>query len=109
MVKGRPIITSSNRNLADWRRLVSDAAQTHAHMHDGPVNIHLVFGLPRPVSLPKKVKHHVKKPDLDKLCRSVIDSLTGIMYHDDSYIVFLKATKVYEEKPHVIIRIDDAA
>jgi crossover junction endodeoxyribonuclease RusA len=95
VVKGKPVITSANRNLVHWRRLVSDAAQGHAHMIEGPVKISVGFVLPRPKSLPKKVHWHLKKPDLDKLVRSICDSLTGIMWQDDSQVVTLSATKSY--------------
>lgn len=33
--------------------------------------------------------------DIDKLCRAVLDSLTGIIYADDSQVVSLVATKAY--------------
>lgn len=35
------------------------------------------------------------KPDIDKLARSTLDSLTGIVFDDDSRIVELIARKVY--------------
>jgi len=38
---------------------------------------------------------HVGKPDIDKLCRAVLDALTGIAYADDSQVVALDASKVY--------------
>lgn len=97
VVKGKPVITSANRNLVHWRRLVSDASQAHAHMIEGPVKLGVSFILPRPKSLPKKVMWHLKKPDLDKLVRSICDSLTGIMWQDDSQVVTIEATKSYAE------------
>jgi len=109
VVKGKPILTSSNKNLADWRRLVSDVAQQYACMIEGPVKLNVGFILPRPKSLPKKVQWHLKKPDLDKLVRSVCDSLTGIMWQDDSQIVTIQATKSYAanaESTGVLIEIE---
>jgi crossover junction endodeoxyribonuclease RusA len=107
VVKGRPILTSSNKNLADWRRLVADGAQPHAKMHEGAVHITLSFGLPRPKSLPKKVLQNVKRPDLDKLIRGVCDALTGIMWNDDSQIVMITAAKTYALQPGVHILIEE--
>ena|SRR5438105_12191926 len=95
VVNGRPVITSANRNLKGWRDLVSLRAQEYAEMHEGAVSIHLEFYLPRPASLPKKVQSHLKKPDLDKLVRSCFDSLTGIMFKDDSQVVAVVASKQY--------------
>lgn len=108
VVKGRPIMTSSNKNLADWRRLVADASQQYAQMIEGPVKVNLGFILPRPQSLPKKVQWHTKKPDVDKLCRSILDSLTGIFFQSDSQVVTLEATKSYAantESTGVLIEI----
>lgn len=98
VVNGRPVITSTNKNLKSWRDLVAMAAQEHAIMYDCPVMIIMSFYMPRPKSLPKKVFGHTKKPDLDKLIRSVSDALTGVMYRDDSCLVDISATKEYADE-----------
>jgi len=64
-------------------------------MHEGAIGIELQFFLPRPASLPKKVLHHMKKPDLDKLIRACLDSMTGIMFKDDSQVTSIQASKEY--------------
>lgn len=46
------------------------------------------------------------KPDIDKLARSTLDSLTGIVFDDDSRIVRLVATKVYAEPGREGARIE---
>jgi len=38
-------------------------------------------------------------PDIDKLCRSVLDALTGIVFADDAQVVRLHASKVYADEP----------
>lgn len=55
----------------------------------------LVFLLPRPKSLPKKIIHHTKKPDLDNLTKSIKDALEGIFFKNDSQITELKSLKMY--------------
>jgi crossover junction endodeoxyribonuclease RusA len=52
---------------------------------------------------------HATKPDVDKLCRAVFDSLSGVLIQDDSQIASLRAEKVYadpEDVPgvHVALR-----
>jgi crossover junction endodeoxyribonuclease RusA len=37
----------------------------------------------------------VRKPDLDKLVRAVLDALTGIAYEDDSQVASIKASKLW--------------
>ena len=98
VVKGRPIITSSNRNLKAWRDIVASEAQRYAppSLILGPVRVRLWFRLPRPKTLPKRIVDAVKRPDLDKLCR-VLDSFTGVIWKDDSQVVRIEAEKRYED------------
>lgn len=67
-------------------------------MIEGAMEASLVFLLPRPKSLPKKVKHHTKKPDLDNLEKSIFDALEGIAYKNDSQICKMTGQKLYESK-----------
>jgi crossover junction endodeoxyribonuclease RusA len=93
----RPIITSTNRNLKEWEARVRDAALpylTTVYAAEA-IGVHLSFRLERPKSLPKRIAHHCKKPDLDKLVRAVIDGMTGIIYRDDSQVVQIQAEKSY--------------
>lgn len=93
----RPIITTDNPKSKGWQQLVTEQAQTVAQdgLFIGPVLLSAIFCLPRPESLPKRVLHHTKKPDLDKLVRSTKDALKGVLYRDDSQVVKLHAAKVY--------------
>ena len=95
VVNGRAVVTSANRNLKGWRDIVALVSQEHAEYNEGAVHVSLDFYLPRPVSLPKKVQEHIKRPDLDKLIRACLDSMTGIMFKDDSQVVSVSATKNY--------------
>jgi crossover junction endodeoxyribonuclease RusA len=116
-VRGKryPVVTSDNPNLKGWRQLVAYAAQ-HAAGVKGPiyggVHVTLDFALQRPKSLPKRTSQHLKKPDIDKLARAVLDALTGILYHDDSEVVRLDVTKRYAapiEAPSVRITVMSCA
>lgn len=108
---GRPIITHSNRNTKEWRQRIATEAQAKRPAHwdmDRAIFLSVTFLMPRPKSLPKKVFQDVKRPDLDKLIRAVMDALTGIYYQDDSQVVLISATKNYvgkDDTPGVEIRI----
>ena len=78
-------------------------------IHDGPLALKLYFHLPRPKSLPKKVRHHIKKPDADNLCKAIKDACRGILYRDDSQIVTLVVTKEYGDPPRVTIGLEAVA
>ena len=97
----RPIITSTNKALKPYRQEISRVALDECAFNPIPFGEHqpaeltVNFYFARPKSIPKKRVCHVVKPDLDKLVRAVKDSLKGIVYHDDSQVVRVKAEKFY--------------
>lgn len=110
----RAILTDSNPRVKGWQQLVAEQAQQVAAdgLFVGPVAMGVVFHLPRPQSLPKRVLHHTKKPDLDKLVRAMKDALKGILYSDDSQVVRLVARKQYAAiaaAPCAVITVTEAA
>lgn len=90
-----------------WRNLVSDNARIAMTREkftqfdkDVPVSVRITFLMPRP----KTVKRHMPTvpPDVDKLCRAVLDALTDAgVWVDDSQVVDLGATKIYTSGIHV--------
>lgn len=114
VVAGRAVVTEANPLTRPWAALVQDAALGQGRpvlARAVPVCVHLSFVLPRPASLPKKVAHHLKKPDLDKLTRAVLDALTGVVWTDDSQVVALSAVKRYPqdgEPTGVHVTVEDA-
>ncbi len=48
-----------------WRKHVQSYITDDMEYLDGPLDIEMVFYMPRPKSLPKKVIQHVSKPDVD--------------------------------------------
>lgn len=106
----RPVVTSDNPRAKGWQQLVAEQAQHVAAggLFVGPVSLWIEFYLPRPLTLPRKVISHIKRPDLDKLARSVNDALTGILYRDDSQVVEIHAYKSYAigiTAPHAYVTI----
>jgi Holliday junction resolvase RusA-like endonuclease len=77
------------------------------------VSVQVTFVLPRPAThflpinkrrdapelRPEAPVYPMGTPDLDKLCRSVLDALTGIVFADDAQVISLYAAKVYAEEP----------
>lgn len=93
-----PVVTNDNTKTKPWADMVRLTAQQYAPKGGpwpGAVELGLCFSLVRPKSLPKRVIHHLKKPDLDKLIRTIKDSLKGVIYSDDSQVVDVRASKVY--------------
>lgn len=85
---------------AAWRQAVATAARDWQDQHgmpllDEPVKVDVTFWLPKPASKPKWKTLPDVKPDLDKLVRSVLDSLEGLILAGDSRVVAIQAAKVY--------------
>ena len=92
---GRVVMVESSKKVKPWREAV--AWQTKAKVTKpmtSPVEIALVFHLPRPKTVNRKWP--TVKPDLDKLIRSTFDGLTtGGLYTDDALVIAVSASKQY--------------
>lgn len=122
------IATEGNRTrspLGAWRTAIAQAAAEAmaGAPWDGPVSVYLSF---RPASrpaahyLPANARrpirelrldapfHHAGKPDADKLARSALDALTGVVFEDDRQVASLDVLKRWPaegEGPGVTIRV----
>ena len=90
----------------NWVRLCF--RQSNQEKMDGELVAELTFVYAIPKSKVKQAREGAcptTRPDIDNLAKSVLDSLNGIAYDDDSQIVELHARKVYgEPKTIVVIR-----
>src|SRR5271157_4858394 len=96
VVKGRPIVTSSNKNLKSWRQEVAGAAAMalpNTEPWQGPIYAHVTFYFDRPKSVKSECK--TTRPDLDKLLRGILDALTGIIFNDDAQVIYCGVEKHY--------------
>lgn len=121
--KGRPrfskvggfVRSYTPKKTSDYEAQVKAIAQQAMTREplETPLAAFLYFRLPIPKSYPKKriaaclsgLERPTKKPDLDNLAKSVLDGLNGIVYKDDSQLVSLHITKVYDRNPGVDIMI----
>jgi Holliday junction resolvase RusA-like endonuclease len=94
----------------DWKRTV--LAQVLPHRPpvpvDGPLVMTIMFYLPRPKSLPKRVIYPITKPDLSNCLKAIEDALNGIVFVDDSRLVEIRMAKRYDAAPGAHIRITHA-
>jgi crossover junction endodeoxyribonuclease RusA len=105
----RAVITSANPKLKKWRKLVRDeAVKVMDWRHPAGKNIALSVTLSFFIQKAKSNRQFdcVKKPDLDKLVRGILDSLTKVIFDDDSQVVEIHATKEYGE-PRVEIAVEE--
>ena len=106
--KGKFVSVYTDQKTRTWREYVTVMAREHRPEFplEGALTITLKFKMPRPKSLPKKVIHHIKRPDLDNLAKAVIDSLGDAkVFKKDSQFAAKKMSKVYSCNPGVHIEI----
>lgn len=95
---GNGRMIESSKLLGPWRERVSwfavQAMKRYGPPITGAVVMDLDFVMPRPKSTPKtKTTPAIKRPDIDKLTRAILDALSGVAYVDDSQVVGLRASK----------------
>lgn len=96
---GHGILVESSKQVKPWRSDVKTAAwvtmsNSGLTPFDGPVTASLEFVMPRPKSAPKRTTPPaVKRPDIDKLIRAVLDAVKDVVWLDDSQVTVLHSRK----------------
>lgn len=94
----------------EWKAMISAAARAawspRILLEGVPIRLHMYFTFLRPKSDPKR-EHHIVKPDLDNLQKSVKDAITDTkaIWHDDKQVTEVWATKRYGTWAGVIVEI----
>lgn len=78
-------------------------------LHEGALTMQVCAYLPRPKTLPKRIIHHIRRPDADNIAKGCKDALKGVVYKDDSQIVELHVRKLYGDPPRVVIGLREMA
>lgn len=115
---GDPIVSLRPSNANKLRKWIlvfgiqADLAARSAHinqLHQGPIMVFGEFLLSRPknhygtgrnagvIKARFSDAQPITRPDLDKLLRAILDVLTGIIYKDDSQVVFNLTKKRYTD------------
>lgn len=98
---GRVSLVESSKREKPWRQDVMEAAlhaRGGASALDGPLRMRLVFTVPKPKSAPKSRRTWPdRKPDVDKLLRSVLDALVsaGVIADDARVVDMTRLAKVF--------------
>ena len=98
---GKIILVESSKAVKPWRESIVWACRQQMPYTpiEGPVAIDVTFCFQRPKHQPKKLRqtcYCITRPDVDKIERSLLDSLriAGV-YRDDSQVVTVNKAKVY--------------
>jgi Holliday junction resolvase RusA-like endonuclease len=109
IVRGNRLIEASGEKLKKWRKEI--AAECHRARQENidvfftdAVEVSVVFYLPRPKSVSEKKRPYpIVPPDLDKLCRGLLDGIgqSEVIWGDDSQVVRLVAEKRYAKDEEI--------
>jgi crossover junction endodeoxyribonuclease RusA len=108
-----PTVTSDNPKNRPWRQeiaLTAIAQMKHEKLalvdNKTPLRVEASFYFDPPQSAKRKI-HKTTRPDGDKLLRSLLDALTGIVYADDSQVSQFEVYKFFGAPSRVEIKISD--
>ena len=101
LINGRAVMFEANKNHKVWRETLKEYFEGSTPTPN-PVRVELIFCFTKPKTV--KREHMSVKPDIDKLCRNVLDAATGHLFKDDSQVVILNARKDYGQMPGVLVR-----
>lgn len=121
VAKGRPRVTKTGhaytpaqtRRWEQYARLMAQQQMAGQAPIAGPVEVCVRAVFPVPASWPAWKRQmalagavgHTTKPDGDNLFKAAVDALNGIVFVDDSQIIWHSAAKLYGDKPRVEIII----
>jgi len=108
-----PLIIEASPGLPVWRKAVADAVKEAMlqsgddSMFEGAVKVEAVFYVTRKRSVTRSLP--TVPPDLDKISRSLLDSLSfGGIWKDDAQVVRLEVSKKYATgEPGVAVTISN--
>lgn len=112
---GKFVVTYNDQQTEEGRFLFEVQKQWPLLPIEGPLKVRCSFQMPIPKSTSKKKTNamleerikHTKKPDVDNLLKFTCDCLNGVVFKDDSQIVYLGGGKFYSEDPKTIIMIEE--
>ena len=101
-----------------YKQMVAAKVRSHMNINGiqtitAPIAIHLNFYFAPPKSYSKKriraieTKEELftKKPDVDNLAKSILDSCNNLLFKDDSQIIGLTVGKHYGHKDYVDVKV----
>ena len=95
-----------------YKEFVALTAKRHfSKPLEGALSIRVVFYMPMPKSWSKgkKEQHeglfHTSRPDIDNLCKALLDGLNGVAFEDDGQVVCLQAWKFWSSEPKIEIEV----
>lgn len=110
IAKGKPHAFTPFRTMVAEQEIKMAVYQRYKELPFSPgtpLSLSVVFYLARPKSLPKKVAEHTKKPDIDNLLKTLMDGLSGYLFHSDAEVVQVIASKRYGIPARIELEVEE--
>lgn len=85
-------------------RLRDAARASDAQLLSGPVALFVDITHPAPKR--QRGEWAIRRPDVDNVCKLVMDSLIGICYDDDSQVASLTVTRHFDARCETRVRVE---
>lgn len=108
--KGRPRFYKGHavtpKNTKDYeKRVINCYLEQDGTLYETPVRVNITAYKGIPKSYTKKrtkailegTEQAVSKPDVDNICKIILDALNGVAYKDDTQVIGLSISKKYTE------------
>lgn len=110
---GHTYTPTKTRSYEDAVKFAASEAMKGRVPFEGPCSMRIIASLPVPASWSKKKQTaareqtllHTKRPDVDNFMKCALDALNEVVFRDDSQVVKIVATKLYSDKPGLLIEI----
>lgn len=114
---GGGVMVESSKHVANWRayaklKAVQAMGFIERAVKPTPIRIGVSFRFDRPKKhfTAKGLKHdapksHTNTPDADKLLRALLDSMSGVVFEDDSQVSEIAVEKVYSKGAVTIVTV----
>jgi Holliday junction resolvase RusA-like endonuclease len=103
--RGKFVTTYNDQQTEEGKFICIMQSQLNGHQPipaGTAIHLEAFFGMPFPSSMSQKKRDtadHTKKPDVDNLIKFLKDCANGIIWHDDSQVISVKAIKAYSTEP----------
>lgn len=118
--RGRGVVAYEKKEMKIWRsecsKLIKEAFELK-ELIESRLTIDVTFYIqpPKYIHSKKKLKEKLeaeeifcgKKPDIDNYLKSLLDSMTGVVFKDDGQVVECRARKLYSLKPRIEFEIKE--
>ena len=106
MINRKPVAMQyADPKAVKYEKAIRDAviAQYCCDPLDGPLIVSIYAWFKKPKS--SKLAYPTVKPDADNIAKAVLDSLNGILWHDDKQVCQLAVHKVYADRDMIEIEV----